>query len=188
MGIDGRLLHGDGVFINTRHMPEDYLKFIEQLSNKYPDLFEYNHMDKIKGQGILLWGEEPTTLFPLNYDQRPLILNNDRQLDLMKPVNGQVNLEGQEIWSPSYGDFIIRLNDYYDQEDFLRNKVLQYIMNKTYEINSDYVDRSQFPPNMLIPSSLEGVYLTPNEINSLMIILYDKRYTLVGKFLIYVAN
>lgn len=190
MGIDGRLLYGDGILINPYYIPDDMFDFLSKLSDKYPYLFEYNYMDGVnRNKDIIIWGENPTYLFPVDTGNRtPLIIDNKNQLSRMKPIFNMMNLDDNEIWSPSYGDFTIQLNDYYDKEDLIRQKVVRYITNNKYEVNTDYLDFSSFAPNMLIPTTADGVYLTENEMIGLVSILTNKQYTLVGKFMVYIAN
>ena len=178
MGIDGRLFYGDGVLINTAHLPENYMQALNYFSNKYPNLLEYNHMNELKDQAIIIWGEEPTYLFPVNtYNRRPLIINSNKHLELMTPTNEGMNLDTTEIWDPSYDDFVVQLNDHTGREHEIRMKTFQYQINRTHEVNP-----------MFFPENIKSAWLSPDEVNALSVILADKRYTLVGKFMVYNAD
>ena len=195
MGVDGRLLIGDAIWINTYYLPDNILDYLSRLTDKYPSLFEYNYMDGVvRNHDILIWAEEPTYLFPVEtIDRRPLIINSEEQLKLMIPTAKGINLDDRKIWDASYGDFTIRLNDYYDQEDVIRNKALTYIANKQYEISeeasADYI-RQNYGSTTLISggSSSTTVNLHPDEVNTLSDILSDKHHTLVGRYMLYIAN
>ncbi len=185
MGIDGRLLVGDGIFINPYYLPDNLFNFLDNLARKYPYLFEYNYMDGItRNQNIIIWGQYPTTLFPVDaYDRRPLIINNSDQLALMNTAEDRVDLNQKGLWEPSYNDFTIRLNDYYDKEDDFRQSVINYVQSIQYEVSDDFLAKL-----LLDISKTIKTLLHPDEFIFLKTILQDQRYTLIGRWMIYIAN
>lgn len=196
MGIDGRLLLGNGIMINPLYLPKEYITFLELLLEKYPDIFTYNRMNNIKEEPLIIWGSEIVKLFPGNSgDRRPLIINNNDLLKHMNPLENDMNLDSEELWVPSYQDFIIRLDDFFDwrnpevSENLARDIIIKYALDKTYEIGGDFLSDA-FPglPEKEIPKEFLESKLHITEAESLSIILNDKRFSMVGKFLVYIAD
>src|SRR3990172_2703086 len=163
MGINGRLLMGDGIWVNLTYLPPEWFDYLNQLWEKYPYLFEVNQMDgPTQKSSIIFWGQQPTVLFPVDtYDRRPLVINQPHQNDLIRPIAepSRANPEGvflddEKIWEPSYGDFEIRLNDYYDRIEEKREAILKYLFSQEYQLGEDYLpERESRPETELQPQS-----------------------------------
>lgn len=186
MGIDGRLLMGDGIWLNCSYLPKEWIDYLDKLWEKYPYLMESDRMDGLSNDStILFWGQEPVVLFPKNtYNRRPLIINKIEQLKLMKPsdksedlrINQGVALGDEKIWNPSYENFEIQLNDYYDKVDQKKEQVVNYLLNSVYEVyNKNSRNQSK-------------TYLTQEEKDNLRTLLLAPGYSLVGEWLIYHAD
>jgi len=192
MGIDGRLRKGDGIWLNCNHLPPEWVKYLKHIWYKFPNLFDVNAMNGVDNRStIVFWGEELEVLFPVGTSQRrPLIINEPEQTKLMKPydpssgksewdmgVSEGVILEEQKIWEPSFGDFEIRLNDYRDKEAEKRDRILKYFVSQEYELGEEhskfYGDKS---------------YLTQEEVDMIVMILSTPGYSLVGQWLVYIAD
>lgn len=202
MGIDGRLLLGDGIMVNTTYLPDNLFDFLAELGSKYLEIFEYDRMNgPTRSDTLIFWGSKPTMLFPVDtVDRRPLIINSSKQLPMMKPVYNQhkrsyeMDLNSKDLWTPSYGGHLMRLNDYWEEEDIIRERIIKQIISKEYEVNSDFLPEpsiDDYPPNALIPESINSDFfklLDRQEIQILTSILRDKKYTLVGQYLFYMAD
>lgn len=172
MGINGRLLRGNGILINTYYLPQDWIDFIESLIMKYNNLVEHNAMSTLKEKSeVILWEAEPEVMFPEGCDRRPLIINRQEQREMMRPTPESLDLDNSELWNPSYEDFTIQLNDYSDQEQEMRAQISQAIIARPYQRE----DKSYS-------------YLTQGESENLTLLLSFRPYTLVGKFLVYIAD
>lgn len=140
MGVDGRLLMGDGIMINPYYIPKNIIQFLEYLVDKYPTILEYNYMHGVsRNYNIIAWGEEPIYLFPVDTVDRRPIINNNEQLPLMKPTINGINLDDKKIWEPSYEDFTIRLNDYPDSKEQIYMKTINHTLGKQHDVSDKYV-------------------------------------------------
>jgi hypothetical protein len=173
MGIDGRLLVGDAIWVNSTYLPEEIKKGIEYLLDKYSDLIEYNRMSgPDEKMELIFWEKEPQCLFPETPgDRRPLIISRQGQVELMRPTPDGPDLNSEEVWAPSYVDFTVQLNDYSGHQEEVRARIIHSILLREYELEDG-----------------EKVPLTLGEKQFLFQLLCSQPYTLVGKFLVYIAD
>jgi len=191
MGIDGRLLVGDGIWLNCAHLPQETIKYLNELWHKYLDVMELNKMDEINEQStIIFWGENPENLF-VGPGRRPLIINQPNQIELIKPIDHNnsekhvwgmgvdegVDLDNKELWKPSYVDFDICLNDYYGMTDVKRESILEYLFRQEYELGEDYSKYYGHSSSLL-----------KEEKDAITQILSLSGHSLVGKWMTYHAD
>ena len=170
MGINGKLLLGNGIWVNPRHLPEEWLTFLNELEGKYGDLFEFDRINGIQSMDVLFWVQAPTQLKIQPGWRRPLIINESSQLDLMRPTPHGPDTNSEEVWAPSYGSFTIQLMEYPEE---LRTQFINEILSRSYELNEEYPAKDQ---------------LTPEESQKLTQLLTMKPYTLLGQFMVYTLD
>ena len=193
MGLNGRLLIGTGILINPVYLPEEWVQFCQSLSDKYADLFEFNRMDGIsKNDAFLIWKDKPEVIFPSNIlsPRRPLIINSTDQLKLMKPSGESMCLDNEQLWNPSYENFIIQLDELEDQEKTYRLDFSNDLKNKLFELEHLYVHQEEYEANksFSIEKSPIKQPLTETEWQHLSILINNPNYTLIGKFLVYLVD
>jgi len=137
MGVDATIYWGDAVVVNPYYLNEEQKKYIDDfLSDKdVPDtVLCYGLMDAPSVQLLTFWVTPPQQIFPGD-DRRPLVINNNNQLKLMKPTPDGPDINTDKLWNPSYESFDMMTLTYEKKEyiDFCLNKVIDNL--KQYKIS-----------------------------------------------------
>lgn len=172
MGVDGRLLMGNGIWVNPKHLPKEWLSFLETLGEKYSDLFEFDRMSGLESRDLIFLNNTPIEIFSelKSGSRRPLIINDSSQLTSMVPTTYGPDVNSKEIWGPSYNMFTIRLQEF---SETLRTQFVQEILSRKYELNERYPEKA---------------FLTQEEQQHLTTLLSSKPYTLIGQFMVYTLS
>lgn len=179
MGIDGKITTGSGVLINPFYLSDTHFKFLVELSEKYESLLDCDGLNGVTRKSpIIVWEDRSRSLFPVGTsDRRPLILNDEKQLEAMRPTDEKMNLDNEKVWEPSYSEFVIRLNDCFGYEERVLNLILDEIKKRVIRYDDDYAGFHKLKEE-------EGK-LTKEEFETLRSILIDKNYCLVGEYMKY---
>lgn len=180
MGIDGRLLMGEGVMINPFYLSDDQIDKIGKIVDEYEDIIEFNRMDGIsRTNPLLIWSSEPMNLRS-GIDRRPLIINNSTQMEEMKPMNYKsiiqdisfMDQNSKKLWEPSYGDFLVKLDDSDENKEEIKEKVIKRILEERFFLVDDNGKQK----------------LNKRYVNLLSDIINNNGYSLAGQWLLYIAD
>lgn len=124
MGVDAQIYQGTGILINPFYLAPEWKQFLNEYFNR--DIANEVVLTDVYSEStsnyIIIWAEKPHQI--MLDARRPLILNDPKQLELMKPTPSGPDLNDRTLWNSSYEGFVMVLNQYEGKQE-------KEIINKT---------------------------------------------------------